>query len=261
MRWVLPLLLAALSLVVPCAFADDDAPRDEVRKDAAKPHYDFLIDIQGNLYQIDCLTVEYHKVGQVRIPSEAKSGGATPILCDLANTPDGYLYGISDTSLYLINLTSPEKSRKIGDHGLANPYGMTAVGMTLLVNTSAGEVHTLDRKTAKPTRVGPMGGSWAASGDIAYIGKKLFSSVKDAKGTEHLVRLDEKTGKATRIGAFKDERGNAIPHVYGLIDRAGQLFGVTVGGDIIRIDPKTARCKILKKTNVRWYGATSFTRI
>jgi hypothetical protein len=269
MRRPLTALLLA-SVLSGVAFADDDPrdPRDsrekpklEAREDASKPHYDYACDRSGQLYQIDCSTLSFRRLGQVQVRAANGKAREIPELCDLAATPDGYLYGVSPKGLYLINLSDPTRSKKIGEHGLPAPWGMAAVGGELLVNTSTGGVHLIDRKTAKPRQVGPMGKSWGASGDIAWFGEKVFSSVKNGSGVEHLVEIDDKTGMAIEVGAFKDQQGRPISHVFGLIDRKGQLFGLTSRGDIVSIDPKTARCKVLKKTGISWWGATSFTRM
>lgn len=265
-RFVLPLVL----LLAGPAWADDGrgpppapdgAGQTAERPPAEDREEDFAVDVDGNLYGIDCLAIRYRRIGRVEVPASDGRPKETPTLCDLASTADGYLYGISDTSLYLINLEDPTRSVRVGDHGLGGPWGMSAAGGSLVVNTRGGQVYLLDRKSGEPTLLGPMGGGWAASGDIAFVGDRIVSSVKDPGGQEHLVELDPRTGKATPVGPLRDGQGRAIPNVFGLIDRQGQLFGVTSSGDILRIDPRTARCQVLLRTGIPWWGASSYTRI
>lgn len=223
---------------------------------AGDPEPGFAVDREGFLWEIRCSAGKVERKGKVEV------GGASPELCDLAFTADGYLFGISpDGALYMIDQEDPTRSVRVGDHGLIDPYGMVAVGNVLLVNTRGGGVHVIDRKTAESSPVGQMGGGFRASGDIALMGEKVYSSVKDASGREHLVELDPKTGAARDVGAFVDGEGRAIANVFGLIVEAGELYGVTSGGDLLKIDPKTGRCAVLLRTGTTFWGATDRIRI
>ena len=232
--------------------------------------HDYAVDRAGCLYDIDIEALTWKRVGQVRVQLEG-GGHEAPTLCDLAASADGYLYGISESALYLIRIEKPEDSKKIGDHHLDNTYGM---GMgpkgELVVNTLGGEVYTLDPKTAKGKLVGPMKGGFVASGDLAMVhtrttpnGKAedvIVSSVKK-NGVEHIVTIDLATGAATDRGECVDERGDPVLSVFGIIVRKEIVYGLTNGGDIIRIDPFTAKCKILKRTGISWWGATDYQRL
>jgi hypothetical protein len=243
-------LLLALALFVALAGATRALAQGD-KNDA-----DYAVDADGVLYEIECDKLQHKKIGRVRAGTDA------PILCDLAATADGYLYGISTTHLYLIKISKPEESICLGAHGLANPYGMgSGAGGELVVNTRDGKVFTVDKKTAKATEVGDMTGGFVASGDVALAGDRLVSSVKDANGDENLVTLDPKTGKARLVGRFKDQNGADIPNVFGLIWRKDVLYALTSGGDILRVDPFTARCVRLLSTGISWWGATDYQRI
>lgn len=245
------LAVAAVALAAFGARAQD-VERTQERKET----WDYAVDLEGNLWEIDCEKLEMRKAGVVR------AGFERPVLVDLAATPDGYLYGISLDALYLVKLGKPEESVKIGTHGLAAPYGMSiAPDGSLLVNTRGGDVYTLDKKTARPRFVGRMGGGFGSSGDIAIAGDIVVSSCKQANGGEHLCRLDPRTGAATDIGAMIDQNGNAVDNVFGLIFRNDVLYGLTAGGDVLKIDIHTAKCTILMHTGTTWYGATDYQRI
>lgn len=237
-RW-----LCLLALALSPALAGDDEPC-------------FAVDMTGQLYRIRCSQAEVEPLGTVEVK------GKNPVLVDLAATPDGYLYGISDQGeLCLIDQEDPRRSVAIGATGLSSPYGMVALGERLIVNTRAGEVWALDRRTGQATRVGGMGAGWSASGDMAVLGDKVYASVKDAARREHLVTLDPATGAARQVGAFVDQDGRAVSDVFGLVVEKGILYGVTQGGDLLEVDPASGRCKLLLRTGKRFYGATDALRI
>jgi hypothetical protein len=215
---------------------------------------DYAVDDTGQLYELRCERAEIRKVGRIEVD------GVTPTLWDIAATPDGYVYGISEEALFLINVTEPEKSVRVAAHRVRGGYGMTAVGSVLLVNTRDNQVFVIDRKTGDATAIGAMGGAWGASGDIALVGERIFSSVKDGAGREALVELDPETGAATEVGRFVDQDQRPIEHMYGLICRKGVLYGLTLGGDLLRVDENTGRCVVLRRTGITWYGATDCVR-
>ncbi|MEZ0231171.1 MAG: hypothetical protein ACAI25_21320 [Planctomycetota bacterium] len=253
-----------------CALVAASLALSFARADDKQDLHDYAVDRAGYLYDIDIEALSWRRVGQVRIPLQGGSYEA-PTLCDLGASADGFLYGISADSLYLIRIEKPEESKKIGDHGLDNTYGM---GMgpkgELVINTLGGDVYTIDPKTAKGKLVGPMKGGFVASGDLAMVHTRtqpngqpedvIVSSVKKG-GVEHMVTLDLATGKATDRGECVDENGNAIGSVFGIIVRKEIVYGLTNDGDILRIDPFTAKCKVLKRTGISWWGATDYQRL
>jgi hypothetical protein len=242
-----------------------------VRADERNDQHDYAVDRDGNLYDIDVERIAWKKVGQVQVPLE-NGEIDSPQLCDLAASADGYLYGISRDALYLINIEKPESSKRIGFHELTNTYGM---GMgpkgELIVNTLGGDVHTLDPKTAKAKRIGPMGGGFVASGDLALIHTRttpngqatdvIISSVKDEDRREHMVTIDLATGAAKDCGKCVDEDGRTVRDVFGIIVHKEIVYGLTNGGDILRIDPFTAKCVVLARTGISWWGATDYQRL
>ena len=219
-----------------------------------RDEHDYAVDDRGQLYRLRCDKAEVEAVGLIQVD------GVTPTLWDIAATPDGFVYGISSDDLYLINVTEPGKSRRIGRHGVRGCYGLTAVGTVLLANTKDNRVLLIDRRTAQVTPLGVMGGDYSASGDIALVGDRLFSSVKDAAGRETLVELDPQTGAATAVAPLVDGARRGITNMYGLIYRKNVLYGLTHDGDLVRIDEATGQCQVLKRTGVTFYGATDCVR-
>ena len=224
---------------------------------AGDPYLDYAVDVNGVLYQVDLERLTTRSLGRIQV------GDETPTLCDLVATPDGYLFGVSGTSVYRINIEKPEQSLKVGDHGLDDPY---AVGLgpngRVFATTRDGRTFVIDPTTARSTEVGALGSSFAASGDLALVGETLYGSVKDAASREHLVVIDPATGRARAVGAFVDAAtGAALPNVFGLVFRNGALFGFLASGPIVRVDPKTARCTVVARTGIRWWGATEYFRL
>src|SRR5690349_4731337 len=83
-------------------------------------HLDYAVDVNGVLYEVDLEKLSTRALGRVQVDDDS------PTLWDLVATPDGYLYGVSSTGLYRINISKPEESERVGDHGLTDPY---AVGL------------------------------------------------------------------------------------------------------------------------------------
>lgn len=239
-----------------------------------RPDHDFANDVDGALWSIDVERLEWKKLGHIEVPAAAappggQPGADRPVLIDLASTPDGYLWAISETALYLVNITDPTKSVRVGDHHLDAPYGLgLGLGGQLLATTRDGQVVSIDPRTARATPLGALGGGLRASGDVAYIPpareggpERLVATVKDASRTELLAEVDPKTGAGRVIGKLRLADGTPVPDVFGLIVRKGVLHGLTRDGGVFVIDPATAVCRRTAKANVPWWGATEYLRM
>ncbi|MCO5172142.1 MAG: PQQ-like beta-propeller repeat protein [Planctomycetes bacterium] len=224
---------------------------------AGEPHLDYAVDEAGALYALDLAALTTRRIGHIQ------AGDERPVLGDLVATPDGYLYGFSDTTVYLINLTEPARSQRVGEHGLDNPYGVgLGPGGQVYAMTRDGRVFVVDPTTARAREVGALGGGFRASGDMALMGEVFYASVKDPGRVEHLVTIDPRSGRATHVAPFTEAAtGAPVPNVFGLLARGGVLYAMTSSGDILRVDPATARCTLLARTGIRWWGATEYLRL
>lgn len=222
-----------------------------------EPHLDYAVDVDGALYSIDLENLVTRRLGHVR------AGDDAPVLGDLVATPDGYLYGISTTSVYRINLEDATLSTKIGDHELINPYG---VGLgndgQVYAMTSDGRLFVIDPATARTREVGKLGGGFVASGDLAVMNDVVYASVKDPMRREFLVTVDPATGQARVVALFLDVvTGAPISDVFGLVCSKGTLYGLTSSGAIMRVNPTNGRCTVLTNTGISWWGATEYLRL
>lgn len=222
-----------------------------------EPHLDYAVDVDGALYSIDLENLTTRRLGHIRAGEDA------PVLGDLVATPDGYMYGISGTTVYRINLEDTTRSTRVGDHGLVNPYG---VGLgddgQVYAMTSDGRLFVIDPATARSREVGRLGGGFVASGDLAVAGDVIYASVKDPARREHLVTVDPATGAARPVALFADAvTGAPISNVFGLVCSKGTLYGLTSSGAILRVNPTNGRCTVLTNTGIAWWGATEYLRL
>lgn len=222
-----------------------------------EPHLDYAVDVDGALYAVDLENLTTRRLGHIR------AGDDAPILGDLVATPDGFLYGISGTTVYRINLEDTTRSTRVGDHGLVNPYG---VGLgndgQVYAMTSDGRLFVIDPATARSREVGALGGGFVASGDLAVVGDVVYASVKDPTRREHLVVVDPTTGRARTVALFTDVvTGAPIRDVFGLVCSKGTLYGLTSSGMIVRVNPTDGRCTTLTQTGISWWGATEYLRL
>ena len=66
--------------------------------------------------------------------------------------------------------------------------------------------------------------------------------------------------RVTLRDRYGSTRGDASLQ-YRLIIRKEIVYGLTNGGDLLRIDPFTAKCVVLKRTGISWWGATDYQRL
>lgn len=96
--------------------------------------------------------------------------------------------------------------------------------------------------------LGPLPDGHASSGDIAFVGDRLFVSTDSGCGGA-LVEFDIITGQATVLG------GDGLGCVYGLASGDGVLFLINCDGKVGTYDPDTGEVRIFATTNVQAYGA------
>jgi hypothetical protein len=110
------------------------------------------------------------------------------------------------------------------------------------------QVYRIDPDSGAFTVVGNLPPGHSSSGDLAFLGDRMFVSTDSPCGGA-LVELDLATGDSTVLG------GDGLGCVYGLANVDGALYIVNCDGKIGTFDPDTGQVRILATTPVMAYGA------
>jgi hypothetical protein len=109
-------------------------------------------------------------------------------------------------------------------------------------------VYRLDPDTGASTPLGNLPPGYQSSGDIAFLGNRMFISV-DGPCSGALAEFDLMTGTSTLRG------GDGLGCVYGLAAWNGTMFVVDCSGKIGTYDPDTGVVTVLSTPNMSVYGA------
>ena len=198
------------------------------------------------LYEIDPVT------GKADIIANFwDADGSIRNFVDIAIDLKGRMYGGTYDSLYRIDPTSGEAT-----FICMPPAEMTALAFTsdgVLVAGGSDRISTVDVETCE-IEVLLAGAYWQTSGDLVGLpdGYLYWTVVGDGMNGDELVKLDPNTGMTQWVGAT-GQNG-----LYGLGYDNDQLFGFSVEGKVVAIDPKTASGQLRGKVpNVSWWGATT----
>jgi hypothetical protein len=175
-------------------------------------------------------------------------------MVDIAITPNGSMYGISQKAVFQINpktgllfeLASPGLE-KIGDVN-----GLTALDDDRLVISGRGiTIYILSTHQFTPLL---SAGKYASSGDIIALPDGfLYLAARLNQSTDQLVQVNPKTGECKELGKM------GWPNIHGLGYRDQTLFGFSHHGEVVALNPETGAGTILKHQDVRiqWSGATT----
>jgi hypothetical protein len=171
-------------------------------------------------------------------------------LDDIALDPHGTLYGVG-SALYTVDTKT----------GAPTVVAMLSLGVPLnaldfaadgtLYGAGGSDVYTIDLKTGKLEQVATYPVPYTSSGDLAIIGNQLLATVTGSPGTDTLLSIDLTTFETTVIGQ------TGFIQIYGLAAYGTQLFGYTSAGQVLQIDPTTAKSTVLAKTSTTFYGASA----
>lgn len=109
-------------------------------------------------------------------------------------------------------------------------------------------VYRLDPNRGSVSQLGAMPPGYTSSGDVAFLGGKMFVSADGPCGGA-LVQFDPATGSAVVLG------GDGLGCVYGLAVSGGVMFILDCHGTIGTFDPGTGVVRVLSTTTVSVYGA------
>jgi hypothetical protein len=193
----------------------------------------WVSDVNGNLGTVDVATDKVKVIGNMG-----------HVMTDIAFDPMGHLYGIGYSALYSVN-PSTGASTLIGNMGgTFNSLVFDASGKLYAAGTS---LYSIDVTTGQASLIGKGGYSYASSGDLAFVGGKLYLSSSGTK--DSLVQLNTANGFATRIG------GIGYASVYGLAsDNNIDLYGMA-GTRVLEIDVATGAGETLLNYQGHGLGA------
>ncbi len=127
----------------------------------------------------------------------------------------------------------------------ANSLGAGPDGMLYAASQA---VVRIDPDTGFATGLGTLPPGHSSSGDIAFLGDRMFISTDSPCGGS-LVEFDVQTGVGTVLG------GDGLGCVYGLAVAVGKLYILNCDGTIGTFDPDSGEVKIFATTSVEPYGA------
>jgi hypothetical protein len=212
------------------------------------------------------------KALQVIGPFDAPTvGGNEDVITDLAVAPNGKIYVVSQTALYLADPLDGHVTRlgPLGACGQDNVALSFTPDDKLYVADFKGQFCRIDYTQTPPvvTPVARLSSNMAITGDLVAVQDgTLFGTAYDladgsSQGTQLnnvLVKIDPATATVTRLGPI------GFPRLYGTAYALGQVFGFTHDGSgrVITINPQTGVGTLFNtfkdpatNANIRFAGA------
>lgn len=183
------------------------------------------------LYLMDDANFALSEIGPFNAPDGDR-------MTDLAITPDGEIYTLSNTALYQVDRNTAQATLVGPVEGIAN-VGMTFhIDGTLLATDKAGGVRKIDPATGAVTELGAIGSGYATAGDLVAVedGRMFAISDKGPMGNEStnnvLIIIDPETG------AFSESIGQiGFGRVFGTAVANNRVYAFTEEGYVVEINP------------------------
>lgn len=183
--------------------------------------------------------------------------GAEPIMTDLAEHPDGSLWGVSFDSLYKVDKSSGLVEGVYKFDSPMNALTIDTRGRALAASTDG----TIIGLELSPLRVffrGQFGSPYRSSGDLATSpGGVTYAVVEDDRKQSLLATVDLANGSAKPVSV------NVIgsQNVWGISFVGNALYGMTSDpisglGSLITIDILTGRETFVRKLSFNVFGAS-----
>ena len=180
----------------------------------------YVTDDMGQLASVDVAAKSVTIIGNTGV-----------VLNDIAFDAKGNLFGVSNDSLYRIDPITATAT-PVGALGIAGPTSLE-FGDNGLLYTANSALYTVNAADGVPKLVGNGGVPYDSSGDLIYLGNKLYLTSKYNPSSDILVTLDTSTGVATAVGPI------GFVDVFGLATNDNvTLYGFS-GTKVIKIDPVT----------------------
>jgi hypothetical protein len=255
---------------------DDDVPADASSSPAATPDAFFSVSDAtfevapaekvlvyahsgSDLFSVDPQTLQFSRVGYFLIagPPVKYLNEVTDIAVDRA----GRIVGTTFDQLLDIDpqtaVCKPIAKLPVGSSFNGLSWIRTdAAEEQLLATTLDGGVFRIDPATGNATLIGPLGPGLQSSGDLVSVAG--YGTLVTLKGpsSDRLARIDPATGAATVIG------DTGFKQIWGLGFWGSRVFGFTMTGDFILIDPKTgAGMKVESMPAFPFWGAGVTTSV
>lgn len=204
--------------------------------------------------------------GDYLIGTVQASDGSQPVITDIALAPNGTLYGISFSTMYLLDRQTALATSVGNGLGASNVNALVCdSGGNLFAATTNGDFGKVNPQTGSAAFIGSYGNGYTSSGDLAFgPGGALYASVK-APNTlnDVLVVANPSTGSAAAV----NPGGNlGFRNVYGLSFFRGVLYGFAGSsgscgsGTLIAIDPATGSGTSARCLSFTTFGATGARR-
>jgi hypothetical protein len=197
------------------------------------------------LYSMDDQSFELNYIGDFGIDEN---------MTDLAVTPDGRLFGITGTAIYLINHTTGAAGKLVDVPGVLN-VGLTFLPSgTLLATDKEGGVREISPDTGDISEIGKFGGGWGTAGDLVAVADGTMYAIGEYENeqpgdSDLLLIVDTADGSATWVG----EIGHG--DVFGVAYANGKVYAFTDGGAVIEIGRLTGKGTLVKNHPVQFWGA------
>lgn len=158
------------------------------------------------------------------------SGDLQYELLDIAFSPEGVLYGISEDFVFTVNKDDASLSF-VGEHGLGvitNALIFDSSGNLYSAAYDTTLLYSIDPNSGVGSTIGDIG--YKSSGDLAFQDDILYMTTTD----NNLIQVDPGSGAGTLIGPTNH------PSIWGMAKNDdGQMYGVS-GYRILTIDTATA---------------------
>jgi hypothetical protein len=202
----------------------------------------------SDLFKIDPQSLEVKRVGNFLIRGPNDKTEFLNNVTDIAVDKAGRMTGVTFAELLSIDTTTAECTRVAHLTGQLNGLSWIRTGdnSEILAATGFdGSVLRIDPATGMTTKIGSLGNDQKSSGDIVSVASygTLITLIggPGTDGSDQLARIDPATGAATIIGPTK------FKQVYGIGFWGNRVFGFTMAGEFILIDPKTGASKLIQR--------------
>lgn len=187
---------------------------------------------------------------EIDLPSGALNVlGETPVvLTDLALHPDGTLYGATGGRLVRVDYEAGTVSDVVGVPGAFVGLDVSPEGE--MYGSVDDRIVRFDLERGTASVVARFPGGLLASGDVAFVGGRLFATVMGGRGGDWLVEVSlAPGGRARVVGATGQEC------IWGLAPFGDRLYGLTCEGRLLDVDTVTGAARELAAPGARFFGA------